>query len=267
MHREGLNLYAEGGARSYSNMMYYCLSGFVGRDAFEGLLAAYQRFSRELTSSAFESFFNFVGRLIQATEQEEGRELLSQVFYGSSLGVGFLESLDRTSNDIALPSIFRLIAHWDNKIDGPFAVVHDESKNVEEFRWRLEIVMDAKGPQELVGLDGDYTYRLPFRAEHLTLARSQDHPQLQVADLIAGAAAALGRHIVDRSYRPNYAKALVDAGLEELCIGMMWPDQDDVAKRRPPAPPEAKNPLDVIANLFRDKETEDTGDIVRPHST
>lgn len=105
-----------------------------------------------------------------------------------------------------------------------------------------------------VGFDEQRSYTLPFRATGFTFGKSQNHPQLQACDLLAGASAALGRYVVDRSRQPEYANALMDAGIESMSIGMLWPNPDDVARRRRLPGAALADPLSALGRLIRAAE-------------
>lgn len=154
------------------------------------------------------------------------------------------------SNDIAFPAAFRTISYWDAVIGSAFPVVHDESRNLRKAHWMLEAVVEAQPDERRdVAFDARLSYTLPFRATGLVFGRSQDHPQLQVCDLLAGAIAAVGRNAVDRTYRPEYAEALLAAGIDELGLGLIWPNTEDI-KRHGRAPSGAGDPLFETSRLL-----------------
>jgi len=154
------------------------------------------------------------------------------------------------ANDIAFGSVFRSITYWDAVLQEPFGVVHDQSTNIDRVRAVLEAVMSTTGEQTAVAFDDRMSYQLPVRATGISFADSVAHPQLQVCDLLAGAAAALAQWVIDRDRNPEYARDLVDAGIESMSLGIIIPDVDDIAARGP-APAGAENPLDVMARLLR----------------
>lgn len=244
MYRDGFDLYAEGGGVAYLNMMFFCLRGFEGEDRFNQLLQAYQDFSRDATNAGFDRFFSTVDALMASSEHPSGADLLGNIFYGSSLGCQHLQWFDDAAHDVAYPIVFSTIAHWNNVIGQPFAIVHDSSTNVAKVHWMLEAVLDPDiNERRVVAFDGTLSYELPFRATGFTFGASENHPQLQVSDLIAGASAAVGRFVVDNAQRPDYAKALISAGIESLSIGQIWPDADDIARKRPLPATGAGNPI------------------------
>jgi Protein of unknown function (DUF3800) len=94
--------------------------------------------------------------------------------------------------DPALPSLFWQGGHWSSKLETRFEVLHDDSTAVQ--RWQDEIfseiqraMADRTAPASF--LIGDRTVHLPTLLETIRFHSSHDDPRLQIADLLAGAAA------------------------------------------------------------------------------
>ena len=254
MHKAGFNLYAEGGALAYLNMMWFALPTFIGEKNFDELLSAYERFARDLSPAGLDRFFDFVQGLYNEARTEQGKELLAHLLYGKSLGYDYLAQLGSGASDIASPAVFMTIAHWDRELRSPYSLIHDQSKNLESLRAILESLLDDSTSRDRhkVGYDARTNIALPFRAAKLMFAASEAHLQLQLCDLIAGADATVARHFVDNQYKPRYAEELLAAGIEELSMGQIWPNSTDIKHHGVP-PPGTLEPLSEIMRLFDEK--------------
>ena len=106
-------------------------------------------------------------------------------------------------------------------IEGCDARIHDQSKFLHRQHEFWESVLNPANPTAVVGQDRR-TIAFPLPVKGLRLEDSRHFPQLQVEDLIAGAARVHGSGIVARSNDP-FLDALRDASLLKALAGGIWP--------------------------------------------
>jgi hypothetical protein len=105
--------------------------------------------------------------------------------------------------------------------ESSFRLIHDTSRQIEQHRARWKAILDPTNPAAVVGQDRR-SVAFPLPVSGLELADSNDVLQLQVADLIAGAARDLMKAKALGS-NDDYAAALDDAGLLKAVGGGNWP--------------------------------------------
>lgn len=87
-----------------------------------------------------------------------------------------------------------------------------------------EIMVNAGGAV-FVEAQGVTTLPAIRMTERDLQAATRKHDQLQLADLVAGAAATYYRHFHngESAFKAEYARKLADAGMEDIVINVVWP--------------------------------------------
>jgi hypothetical protein len=124
--------------------------------------------------------------------------------------------------DLGDYGVLETIGHWRTQYPcTEFMLIHDASRMIQRNRAKWEAVLDSANPPRLVGQDRR-TIEFPLPVRGLQLEDSRRFLQLQVADLVAGAACALMSARANRS-DSAYAAALIDLGLLNAARGGIWP--------------------------------------------
>ena len=92
----------------------------------------------------------------------------------------------------------------------------------------------APAPTRVIGY-GDRKHELPLRISLLEFGNSEDHPSLQLADVIAGAVIIWCMVNSGRRPRTDYHERLAGTKLQELCVGTMLPSLAPAASQPPKA--------------------------------
>lgn len=258
LYPTGYDFYERGQAQSFCYMAYQCLRTFEGDGVVQALLDGYLRFMRAPTQESFDRFWDLVQSLRDNVRREESGELLDYILLGRTLGLEHVFDLGARPTDIALGSLMRLLIFWNKRFGVPFRVVHDASKNIHSMKWMVDAIADPSMEETLVGFDQETAYTLPLRVSELTFASSENTPELQVADLLAGVTATIARARFDRR-RINFALKLAGTGIEGKVISTVWPetDPDKIVRLRPPATPEMKDPLETMGRVLLERRPQD----------
>jgi hypothetical protein len=122
--------------------------------------------------------------------------------------------------DPAVPAFVDLAAQWSATL-GPFKIVHDRSIPIETQKEYLEALMSLSDPgREFPNYGG--TWRLPLLSSGIAFVDSASVPQVQVADLLAGAAlATLEAKLTRKIY--GFTKKLLATRIAELSYSQVWP--------------------------------------------
>jgi hypothetical protein len=112
----------------------------------------------------------------------------------------------------ALTSLVGSIQDWSERLGEPFRVVHDDSKVIEA--WVEEILRWSDPSIEPVSIESDAaTFQLPFLATTIEFAASETTPAIQLADIVAGAAAWWLKDLVSSDGEDTFAAEIKATGL------------------------------------------------------
>jgi hypothetical protein len=221
LRADGINLYERGANIGFVNMSYMTLGATLGPEGRRELLRRFQVMVRDRTIFAYESFW---GWLREAAHRNEiidsgfGPLLVAE----RRLGFPHLCRLPPDLLDLGDYGFLPTIDYWREELPNTeFLVFHDTSAMVERNRERWEAILDPKNPSALVGQDRR-TIVFPLPVRGLRTEDSSHNPQLQVVDLLAGAARKMMNALATGTVG-EYEEALLEIGLLDACIGCVWP--------------------------------------------
>jgi hypothetical protein len=218
LHEAGVDLYDRDAHVGLANVWF-----FAGHTIFPGghwarVQKALVHAIRRRTESSFAEFDEVLRRAARQTPAES-----RQFANGILLACGRLSEFigvygDMVVFDPAVDAFTALMQSWMNQESGRLRVTHDESKPLRQSEEFLRFLMTPASVR-LAGY-GDRKGELPLRISTLTFCGSIGHEQIQVADVLAGAAsdwllAMSGRKASD------YHSALVSSDLSRLIVGGM----------------------------------------------
>jgi len=186
IHEIGEDLYRRGANIAMSNMLYYCMPAFCGKELTDRFLQSFVDLMRNRSDVQADAFFVAGRAMVDASANEDFKGDLWPFTEQSLFDVWF-EGINPMVLDPAIPALFQHINEWGKRKPDRFRVVHDGSKPVlasqEYFRSMMAINGEAS---ELIGYDRR-KFKFPLRAISLEQGNSEEHPQIQIADLCAGA--------------------------------------------------------------------------------
>lgn len=186
MHDEGIDLYERGANVATANLLYFCLPVFCDPAAVDRFLASFVDLIRQ-GPAAHKALFYAAGAELMASCRHDRFKGDLLCFTEPALFDRWWRDFGSLSLDPAIPSLFWLIAEWGERKLDRFDVLHDRSKPVLASQEDFESMMAADGEASaLIGTDRR-KMRFPLRAKSLSQGDSSEYPQLQVADLCAGA--------------------------------------------------------------------------------
>lgn len=169
------------------------------------------------------------------------RFYLDLLLVGKPDGIRHLETLPPEPLNAAVSCVVALVAHWRRLSEGPFVIIHDESKPLADNKAVWDWLSSPEQQEAILGF-GDYRdMPLPLNVTETQLARSHDHAGLQLADLLAGACLETCRLILGDTSNEAYARALSEAGADEV-VNNIWPQ----ASWEPPEGSEGGDPIDPL---------------------
>ncbi len=224
MYRDGFNLYEGGSNIGLMNVTFMTLGALLGDEGRREFLRRFQVMVRDRTVFAYESFWGSLEELRRKHPRfDEDLFGLYAIANRRLGGLRHLWQLPKHLLDLGDYAFLQTVSHWRGKTDEPIRLVHDHSSAMVRNQQLWTTLLSSDVPPEVVGQDRRTT-RFPLNAT-LELASSASHPQLQIADLVAGAVAAMMLPNVGRTPKhADYVQALRDSPLMKHClIGGVWP--------------------------------------------
>lgn len=235
VHQIGGDLYERGGNIAMANVLYYCMPTFCGEDRTNAFLQAFVELIRYGADAHMDKFYAAGQQMLLASKSDDFKNDL-MYFTEPALFDRWYLNFDWSALDPAIPALFHQIVVWGNRKGDRFHVLHDRSKPILASQQTFEMMMAGPGEgSKTIGTDRR-KISFPLRALSLNQGDSVDHPQLQVADLCAGAINHFYKcHLADQP--DDLSRAVQDLG----CLD--W--GDDFVLPQPYATPEELGTVDT----------------------
>lgn len=220
--------YAGGAAKNMAHAMYDLAPRALG-EMYAEMTSSFVRLVRDYTPERGAAFVRTLERCKLVCRDEQIDDLLSiMIDTPEQMDVEFGAREDAL--DPALPSLFWQGGYWSSTLQTPFEVLHDDSTSVQ--RWQETVFVgiqremaDRTAPHSFTM--GEVTIHLPTLLQTITFGPSHHDPRLQVADILAGAAAHMYAVATEaRRDEADFAKALYKAGVNDLIKEAVGPDPD-----------------------------------------
>lgn len=224
-HMGGLNLYKDGANHGMANMLFYCLEGFWSAAFRRRLLLHFQRMFRSRTLDRYDECRAFVEKAKMRADSR--RDEILRYFWLSFMVLGYrhVVGVPERVLDIALPGLIELGHNWNERHHGSWEVVHDQSSNMAKQKW----LWDAYSSPTIAPARFEHpgiVAKFPMNVIQTRFGDSSKEPQLQICDVLAGACASVFRFDRRSQNDVDYRKKLLDAGIEKLILGGLWPSTD-----------------------------------------
>jgi len=231
LHEANVDLYAADAHVGLTNIWYYAGPQIFPGGHWKHVLEAFLDAARQLSPVSFEQFDQALERAYRVAPSES-HDFAAGLFLAHGRLPEFLGCYSgMTVFDPAVDDFAALMHGWMKDTTEPFAVTHDRSKPLA----RSEDVLRAlTAPTRVIGY-GDRKHELPLRISLLEFGNSEDHPSLQLADVIAGAVIDWCMVNSGRRPRTDYHERLAGTKLPELCVGTMLPSLAPAASQPPKA--------------------------------
>ncbi len=248
LHQAGIDLYENDAQVGLVNVWYSAGPMILPNGHWERLLRAFVDAMRQRTAAAYLDFDRTL-TMAAAAAPPDNRDFVNGILLARGRLDEFIGVYD--DNDVFDPAadvFIALINHWMAQYPGSFAVTHDRSKPMARGERRLRAMMNPVAPR-MIGY-GTRQAELPLRISTLDFADSADHPQLQLADLVAGAAVDCLLAWSGRRPKSSYHDAMQATRLSDLFVGGMLPER--VVVRDNPRQPGQSSLVDGSAEFFRE---------------
>jgi hypothetical protein len=246
MYRDGFDLYDRGANIALTNVMY----GLLGDGSHDTLLGLFQEMIRTQEVSDFDEF---AGELFRQQFDDEQAEEFLGFFRAAILRVGPEVMIDPSRTlDLAFTMNFTLASLWrqDIPVEDGIKFVHDESSIMEFNKAIWDAAVDSTVPKQEIGYDVR-THVFPIAVTETIGADSKTFVGIQLADVVAGATAAMGRALLkDESEISEYERELIEiVNSEAIFKYSVWPSGNVTPETLGTIGPNA-GPLDDFVSII-----------------
>lgn len=179
-HAAGRNFYEDGQNYALASLLYYTGANLMGEEGFNRVLATFQQAIRVKSDEA-------VAELISAVRAADWNSL-PEAF--GPMKMGFLDCVNAIQNpgvstDAAPVVLQALISRMEVMSSGPYAVEHDQSKNLLQYANLLQRMISHQEVAEF-SYSELVRFSFPLKLSSVTQVNSKTSPAVQVADVLIG---------------------------------------------------------------------------------
>lgn len=232
-HGKGIDLYAGGRHVGYSNVLYQAGRILFPEGGWQNILDCFLEALRDDRDLVLQ---NLEAAAVAAAQKAPAGydDFIVPLILGTRNASTLLEGLAGLGTfDPAIDAFNAIVQAWMSETSEPLCVVHDTSKPMKKAESFLRQLMSTNAGSRMIGY-GNRTAVLPIRVSTLNFADSREHPQLQIADILAGAA----RDCVTAKLNPKKWTSFHETVLpliDRIVVNRMLPDPTviGVAERQP----------------------------------
>lgn len=242
-YERGLDFYEDGQNYSLASLLYTVGPTLLGKEAFDALLAAFQRAVKEKSQDALHELVSAARRL----NWRELPEALGPLAQASPECLSAIATPEVTT-DVALVVLQSLISRMEVMADGAYRVEHDQSKNLLTYHALLQRYIDHEQEVEFKQTQ-IASIKFPLKLSSVTQVDSKASPAVQVADVMIGAAIEAANGLTSLRTPLLNPKAVMSLYAEDQFIHMV-PSIDFAEQKRFRQGTQAGQVIDYFASNF-----------------
>lgn len=226
LYKAGIDLYQRDAHIGLANIWYYTGHTIFPPKVWSFVIEAFLSAIRRRDSDSFKLFDTAVANAWEVASPNSRDFAAGLAVARGQLGkyIGIYQDL--AVFDPACDAFTMMIQNWMEEKSGMFEVTHDRSKPLKRNEEFLRVLMTPASTR-YIGY-GRRKAELPLRISRLAFGDSEQLAQLQVADVIAGAAVDCFLAISGRRAREPYHDELMRTQLPDLFIGGVLPSVKDI---------------------------------------
>jgi len=243
-YERGLNFYEGGQNYEMASLLYAAGPALLGKAAFDGLQAAFQRAIKEKTRKALS---DLVAAARKTSWQALPEALGPLAQYAAPECLAAIAT-PGVSTDAAFVVLQSLISRMEEMAAGPYCVEHDQSKNLLTYHDLLQRYINHDQAIEFRQSD-IARIKFPLKLASVTQVDSKASPAVQVADVMIGAAIEAANTLTGRRPAMLDAQAVIGLYADHQFIHLV-PSIDFEEQRRFRQGTQAAEVVDYFATHF-----------------
>lgn len=223
-NRDGIDIYREGMNLALTNMLYYCIPVFCDKDILDRYYNAFVMMFRNKQKRDIETFYQIVQALINSSKSEELKSFLNIILSSVNIINKILQGIDNYHLDVSIALFMILSNYWGKLTNDSFDVLIDNSKPLKHYEWIFRKIKSSKLSKRVIGY-GSRKITLPLKINDLHFVDSKKFPQVQIADIIAGASAYYGKSLTKYGKSNRLTEIIGRSKISELFLSPIWPHE------------------------------------------
>lgn len=247
-----IDLYDRGGQVVVASAWFFALPVAVGDEGADRFYQAFVDMHRTRSEETIAEFFRLLKDLASrapAPLREDLQVLLDAREDARSLLLGE-RAVEENEIDPQVTMPVALFGAWGKQIAMPFEVLHDHSAVLKAWMPQLEPFLYSDMPQRTIGY-GERAFTLPLLVAKIDFGDSRAFPQIQIADIMAGATAflieGLAQGTIDDA---RFHKDLTKLDLLPMLTMAVWPEKDADVDERDARAPGQRDPATETADFI-----------------
>ena len=221
-----MDWYVSGTAKEMADVLFALAPRSLG-DLYRELQVAFVALVRDYSEESAAVFLAALQRSRIVCANEEMLELLSiMIDTPAELEAEFATRKDAL--DPALTALYCQAGRWSTLLAKPFAVVHDDSSTVRSWAKEFEVMRVSRErtgepPRPETLFAGEIEMDLPTMLESISFVSSEHDERVQLADVLAGAAAHVFGVLTGVKPPDTFARDLTRLGIADLIFNPVGP--------------------------------------------
>lgn len=246
-YENGLNI-------AFAQSLFLQTEFFDLKSKYFELLELFQKMIRTKDSDSIDNFYSKADEIFNAIVEPGEKNFFFPILKSKEYIEEILESINKFSIDLALPSLTLLSDIWSKKENVRINIIHDDSKQVEFWKdFIFFLSKDISKEKVDIGFD-NRKLTFPLQIDTIEMVDSKHNIQIQLSDLIGSSFAYYAKNILLKSNETDkMANIIANTRLAKMNVHPLQPDLSLLTKEYKSNETDI-NPLDFLAIKTLDNE-------------
>lgn len=222
MHTPGYDLYKDGENIALSNLYYNVLPVFCGKNLFESFLLSFINMVRTKKQAQISDFYEVTLKLKNNCSDEGFKEMIDLILWTKYIIRDVIPEFDITILDPAIPTFCEHCGFWSYRLGQEFEIIVDESKPLRHAEHKISQMMKLEPEGRNFGR-GQRKITFPYKTRGISFVDSKDNPEIQLADIFAGATAHFLPALLEDKPIDEFKQRLRATISDDLISNVVWP--------------------------------------------
>ncbi|WP_444934634.1 DUF3800 domain-containing protein [Microbulbifer sp. JTAC008] len=211
---QGINLYEDGGNYSLASLLYYAADTVLEGTNFNDILHLFQHAMKSKSKTSVTALI----RKVKSSPWHELREAFGPLALEYPSCIEEIMSKN-TSTDGAYIVLLSLISRLETVLDQSYEIIHDRSKNLEQYDLTLNKMINHSSEVSFKGTELT-TLKFPLKLKKVSQVDSKNSPGVQLADILVGGIIDASRGITGKK-KNHYNNRILDLYKENQLIHLL----------------------------------------------
>lgn len=224
-YNNGLEFYEGGLNIMFAQSLYLQAHLFDSKLEYTDLLVRFQKMIRSKDSDSINLFYEKAKQIFDNIKEEGEKKFFFPILKSKDYIEEILESINKFSIDLALPSLTILSDIWYKKENVRTKIIHDDSKQVEFWKDYIIFMSNHITKEKIdVGFD-ERKMTFPLQIDSIEMVDSKNHIQIQLSDLIGSSFTYYAKNILlEKNEDDTLAKIISATRLVKMEVHPLQPD-------------------------------------------